>query len=388
MDELEALRGEIDRIDRELVELYRQRREVTAQVGRYKLAAGAPVTDRKREETLLEEKRRLTGDPALYTDITELFELIMSQSRRQQRELMSGAEPKERFAAFQAALMAARRPVEQPSVAYQGQPGAYSEEAAFLFFGESARLFHVDRFGQVFQALAEGAADYGVVPIENSSTGAINDVYDLLGKYGCYIVGEQNVTVSHCLMAPAGARLESIREVYSHEQGFFQSEEFLKGYPEWERVRMLNTAASAKFVAERGDRSRAAIASRRAAELYGLSVLAERINFSARNSTRFVVVSPVPELREGCDKISARFTLEHESGSLYRVLSVFALHRLNLLKIESRPMAEKNWEYQFYADFTGRLEDPEMADVVRGLIEASSSLRILGNYRADAGARE
>ncbi|SMC76692.1 bifunctional chorismate mutase/prephenate dehydratase [Papillibacter cinnamivorans] len=385
MDKLDCLRGEIDAVDAALTELYERRRELTAQVGEYKRGKGLGVTDPKREAEALAARRALLRDRSLGADLTALFELIMSQSRRQQRLLQDRAGNGATEPSGSPVWREIRRPLERPTVAYQGLPGAYGEEAAALFFGKEASYIHTESFEGVFTVLSQGRADYGVVPIENSSTGAINAVYDLLGKYGFYIVGEQSVRVCHCLLAPRGAVLDGIRQVYSHEQGFFQSEEYLRRYPQWQRIPLLNTAEAARFVAESGDPARAAIASSRAADIYSLTVLAEGINFSDKNSTRFVVVSPGMEIREGADKISALFTLEHESGSLYRALSIFAVSGLNLLKIESRPIPDRSWEYRFFVDFSGRLGEGGMDNVIRELRENSRSFQILGNYRSNMG---
>lgn len=385
MDELNSLRKEIDAVDAALTELYERRRKLTAQVGEYKRGKGLRVIDTSREAEVLEARRSLLHDRTLEADLTVLFELIMSQSRRQQRLLQERAGTEGKDQADLPAPGEIRRPVTRPTTVYQGLPGAYGEEAAALFFGESASYIHVESFEGVFTALSEGGADYGVVPIENSSTGAINTVYDLLGKYGFFIVGEQGVRVSHCLLVPRGATLDGIERVYSHEQGFFQSEEFLRRYPRWQRIPLLNTAEAARFVAEEGDPAKAAIASSRAAAIYGLTVLAEGINFSEKNVTRFVVISPKMELREGSDKISAMFTLEHESGSLYRALSIFAVSGLNLLKIESRPIPDRSWEYRFFVDFSGRLGGDGMDNILRELRENSRSFQILGNYKSNMG---
>ena len=380
MEELKSLREEIDGIDRQIAALFQQRMKVTEQVGRYKLRRQMKVLDEEREKQVLAAKTALSDDPAMQSALTTLFETIMSISRRQQRLLVAEQDPwYDRFLADRAA---ARPALEQPRVLYQGEPGAYADEAAARFFGEEIPRGRVETWEEVFLALKEGKADYGVVPIENSSTGSINQVYDLLARYGAHIVGEQTVKVEHCLMAPKGAVLEGITAVYSHEQGLAQCEEYLKQHPGWERCAVLNTAAAAKYVAQTGDVTKAAIGSRRAAALYGLEVLAEGVNFNADNYTRFVVVSPVMELREGADKISALFTLPHRSGALYRIMTVFAVAGLNMMKLESRPIVGKSWEYLFFVDFTGSLEQAGMDGVLHELTQTASSFRVLGNYRA------
>ena len=237
-------------------------------------------------------------------------------------------------------------------------------------------------FTDVFAALDAGEADYAVLPVENSSTGSIRQVYDLLAQYRYYIVGEWQVKVEHCLMALPGVTMDDIRTVYSHEQGLMQSERFLDAHRDWHRVPTLDTAGSAKEVAASGDRTAAAICSRRAAQLYGLNILAEKVNYNNANTTRFVVVSPVPEHRTERNKISALFTLPHQSGSLHEILTIFAVQNLNLLKIESRPIPGRNWEYLFFLEFTGDLEAPGMDGVLHELSQLAAGMRILGNFKA------
>lgn len=378
MDELLTLRGRIDAIDTQIVELFRQRMDVTEQVGKYKLERGLPVLDRSREAQVLSRKAELAG-AELKDDVTALFETVMSLSRRQQQRLMAESVPTW-LAELDKAVRSARAPLERPAVLYQGEPGAYAEEAAAAFFGEDCDRDHVTNWEDIFAALRDGRADYGVLPIENSSTGSINQVYDLLGKYGAYIVGEQTVRVEHCLMAPRGARLDALQEVRSHEQGLLQCEIFLKDHPGWVQTAMRNTAVAAKSVADGGDPTKAAIGSRRCAALYGLDVLAEKINFNDENYTRFVVVSPALELRPEREKISTLFTLSHQSGTLYRALSVFAHAGLNLMKLESRPIPGRSWEYRFFVDLSGDLTAPGMTETLREAAEATEEFRVLGNY--------
>ena len=215
MSELNELRGEIDAIDAQLTELFLRRMDVTRRVGEYKQAHGIPVLDPAREREVLAKKTAQVSDPALRDDVTALYEGIMGISRRQQRRLGNETGQGE-CAQVLAALDKARPPLERPRVLYQGEPGAYADEAAARFFGEDIPRSHVETWEEVFQTLRRGEADYGVVPIENSSTGSISQVYDLLAQYGHSIVGEQTVKVDHCLAAPAGTRLEEVATVYSH----------------------------------------------------------------------------------------------------------------------------------------------------------------------------
>ena len=382
MDELERLRKEIDEIDAGIVRLFERRMAVTEQIGRYKQKNGLPVLDNRRQQEVLESKAALPEDPSLRADVVMLYETIMGLSRRQQRGIVREGLQEPNYARVEAAVKNLRQPPEHPAVAYQGVPGAYSEQAAADFFGSGAEITGLPRFEDVFLAIREGRADYGVVPIENNSTGGIRQIYDLLARYEFYLVGETAVRVEHCLCAPEGADLDTITNVYSHEQGLFQCERFLSRFP-WKRVPQEDTAGSARIVAESGDRSKAAICSSRAAELYGLEILERNINTNTNNTTRFVIVSPVMELPEGRDKICISLTTAHHSGSLHEILTIFARHGLNLVKLESRPVQGKNWEYMFFIDFTGDLTASGMDGVIRELMNTAFGLRVFGNFRSN-----
>lgn len=383
MQDLHVSRAKIDAIDQQLCALFEQRMAVCQEVAAYKTANGLPVLDAQRERQVLEAKRALVTEPALLPHVTSLFETIMAQSRQLQARCVTPQSGK------QEALDDCRRivawdgpPLQTRRVLYQGQPGAYGEEAAMGYFGADCERTNLKTWDGVFRGVKEGFCDFGVLPIENSSTGSINDVYDLLSKFGCYIVGEQIVRVEHCLLGVAEATMQTITDVYSHEQGLMQCRAFLDQYPKWGQHELANTALAAKFVAESGDPAKAAVASRRAAELYNLQILQTRINENAQNYTRFIVVAAEPRFAPDANKVSVSFTVAHTEGSLYRALGVFARHGLNLMKLESRPVPKEHWEYRFFADFTGNLREPSMDAVLAELIDETVSLRILGNYRA------
>ena len=382
MSQLEEYRAKIDAIDAQLSRLILERMEVTGRVGKYKKAQGIPVLDAQREKQVIAAKTALTDDPAGKADLAALYESIMAISRRQQRKLVREGSEDRGYARWLKALEDRRSPVERPRVVYQGEPGCYSEEAAAGFFGERVESKGLPWFDDVFAALSRGEADYAMLPIENSSTGSIRQVYDLLAQYDFSLVGEWQGKVEHCLAALPGVKLEDIKTVYSHEQGLMQCDKFLDGHRDWARVPVLDTAGSAKQVSETKDRNAAAICSRRAAKLYGLNVLAYPINHNTANETRFVVVSPKLELREGRDKISAIFSLPHQSGSLHEILTIFAVQGLNLQKLESRPILGRGWEYLFFLDFTGDLTAPQMDGVLHELSQLSADFRILGNFKA------
>lgn len=384
MSKLDELRAQIDDIDAQMIALFEKRMDVTRQVGEYKKENDLPVLDRKREEEVLAKKEAMLKNKYLKTEVKDFFSSIMAISRRQQRALMADQSRLEHFETYKNVVKAAREPVSNPRVYYQGVAGAYAEEATALFFGEEVERSSAVTWRDLFELLMADKADYIVVPIENNSTGSINAVYDLLAEYGTYVVGEQMVKVDHCLSVLPGTKPEEITDVYSHEQGFFQSEEFLAQHSGWKRNAVLNTAAAAQLVQESGDHSKAAICSRRAAQLHGLEVLEEGINTSKDNYTRFFIVSKEMEIREGSDKISLMFTLPHEPGTLNNILGILAVHQMNMLRLESRPMPGKGWEYRFFVDVEGNLRDGELNSVLFEIVENTLTLGILGNYKKGA----
>lgn len=380
MSKLDELRQSIDQIDQELVQLFERRMAVTEQVGRYKQEIGMPVLDAAREREVLAKKVDLISNPALQSDVVRLYENIMAISRRQQRNLVLEGQENPDFSKIMGDIARAGAPIPDPRVVYQGEPGAYSEMAAVDFFGEDVNALGLEQFEDVFLALKEGRADYAVVPIENSSTGAIRQIYDLMTQYDCFVVGETTVAIQHCLMALPGVTLEEIQTVYSHEQGLFQCEQYLNQHPKWNRVPQADTAGSANMVAQSGDRTKAAICSKRSASIYGLEILAEAINSNANNTTRFVVISTRMELRPGRDKVSTCFRVPHQSGSLQEILTIFAVHDLNMVRLESRPIQGRSWEYLFFLEFTGDLTADGMEGVFRELTQSSDQFRVLGNF--------
>ena len=384
MSKLDALRAQIDDIDAQMIALFEKRMDVTRQVGEYKKENDLPVLDRKREEEVLAKKEAMLKNKYLKTEVKDFFGSIMAISRRQQRALMADKSRLEHFESYKNVVKAAREPVAAPRVYYQGVAGAYAEEATALFFGEDVQRSNAATWRDLFELLMADKADYIVVPIENNSTGSINAVYDLLAEYGAYVIGEQMVKVDHCLCVLPGTNMDEITDVYSHEQGFFQSEEYLAQHGGWKRNAVLNTAAAAQLVSGCGDRSKAAICSRRAAQLHGLEVLEEGINTSKDNYTRFFIVSKEMEIREGSDKISLMFTLPHEPGTLNNILGILAVHQMNMLRLESRPMPGKGWEYRFFVDVEGNLHDEELNSVLFEIVENTLTLGILGNYKKGA----
>lgn len=374
MTELEILRKKIDEIDKQLLPLFLSRMECTSEVAEYKRKNNMPVLDKKRELEILQNKAEMVG-PEKAEAVYNFYSSVMAISRAAQRKALGREEELSLDEHFCGDSLK-----DNPVVAYQGVVGAYSESALMKFFGENTKRINVKAFEDVFTAILEGKADYGVLPLENSYTGSITEVYDLLAEKNFYIVGETDIPIEHCLVGLPDAELSDIRTVYSHEQGFMQSKPFFENLPDIEFQPYYNTALSAKMVSESGDKTKAAIAGKRTTELYGLKILAENINQSMKNTTRFAVVAKRGIINERCNKISAVFTLPNETGALSSVMSVFAASGFNMVKIESRPSHDKNFEYLFFVDFEGNFMDDKVKQFAGDIKEQTSYFKILGNY--------
>lgn len=265
-------------------------------------------------------------------------------------------------------------------VAFQGERGAYSEEAAVQFFGEAIVPIPCASFDLVFDQVINGDSDYGIVPVENSLAGSIHRNYDLLLRHDLHIVGETAVRVIHSLIAHRGVKLEQVRRVFSHPQALAQCEKSLDRWPHLEREATYDTAGSVKLLKEQGILDGAAIASRRAAEIYDMEILAEGIEDNAENYTRFVVLSREAVAPHGPSKTSIVFSMANVPGALFKTLAVFALRDIDLTKIESRPLQGRAWDYFFYVDFAGGLHEQRCQNALNNLREITSFLKILGSY--------
>ena len=373
--DLGELRQGIDEIDRQIVELYERRMEISRQVAEYKIGTGKKVFDKVREEEKLRSVRAMAHNAFNSHGIEELFEQIMSMSRKLQYQLLT-----ERGSLGRLPFIGVDNlETEKARVVFQGAEGAYSQAAMEMFFGSQASSFHVDTFRDAMMAIDEGSADFAVLPIENSTAGVVSEIYDLLVEFENYIVGEQIIRIEHCLLGVPGAAEEEIRTVFSHPQSLMQSARYLSG-KDWKQISMPNNAFAARKVAREKDRSQAAIASEHAGNIYGLEILKKGINQSESNSTRFIIVTNQKIFRKDAGKVSICFEVPHESGSLYHMLSHIIYNNLNMTKIESRPIEDRNWEYRFFIDFDGNLADGAVKNALRGLRDEARNMKILGNY--------
>ena len=376
MTDLLVLRDEIDKIDRQMVELFEKRMEICGEVAEFKINTGKKVFDKEREESKLKTLGALAHSDFNRHGVMELFQQVMAMSRKLQYQLLeeNGVKGKLDFICVDE--------IEKTDVrvVYQGLEGAYAHQATLEFFGETVNCFHVERWRDAMEAIKEGSADYAVLPLENSTAGIVSDNYDLLNEYNNYIVGEKVVYVDHVLMGQPDAELSDIENVCSHPQALMQCAKFLDEHREWKQFSMSNTAVAVKSVKDSGDKTKAAIGSRQAANYYGMKILKEGMCHGKANSTRFIVVTNQKIFEKNAKKISVCFEVPHVSGSLYNILSHFIYNDLNMNKIESRPIPEKQWEYHFFVDFDGNLNDSAVKNALRGIKEETTNFKILGNY--------
>ncbi len=376
MKNLDKIREEIDAIDSRIVSLYEERMQRTAEVAEYKISVGKQVLDKQREAEKLEKVKSLVSHEENRYGVEELFEQIMAMSRKRQYQLLNERGLTQELGFTQVDSL----PFYTRKVVYQGTEGAYSQLAMKAYFGEETESFHVDTWREAMEAIEKNQADYAVLPIENSSAGIVGENFDLMLEYENYIVAEQTIKIEHALLGLPGAELSEVRAVYSHPQALMQSVDFLNEHRSWERIPVNNTAMAAEQVLKEQRRDQAAIASQVTAEIYGLKILKNNINYSEDNSTRFIIVGGEKIRIKGAGKVSICFEVSHESGSLYRMLSHFMFNNLNMVKIESRPIKDKSFEYRFFVDLEGSLSDGAVQNALKGLQDEALYVKVLGNY--------
>ncbi|MBN1161952.1 MAG: prephenate dehydratase [Dehalococcoidales bacterium] len=349
---LDDLRKKIDQIDARIVELIAERQNISREIGKGKNKTSRLIEDRERELRVLKRVRALARDKKISPgDVESIYRQIIDASKK----------------------------IQGVAVAFQGEPGAYTEEAAQRFFGKSTRGVPYDTIDEVFEAVETGDVPFALVPVENSLEGSITRAYDLLLDSPLMVCGETEMRISHCLIAMAGAGLDTIKFVYSHPQALAQCRNFLKQLSA-EVVPASDTAGSVRMIKEEKRLDYAAVASARSAELYGMKVLAKEIEDNPHNFTRFFVLSKEDSPPTGNDKTSIVFSLKHRAGALYDCLGEFAMRNINLSKLESRPTRHQPWEYNFYMDISGHHEEKEVRAAIRALAEHAVFVKILGSY--------
>ncbi len=373
MRDLSEIRKDINRIDDELIKLFSQRMECAKEVGRYKKERGIPVLNEQREREILDDVAKKGGE---YGNAARLlFSNLMELSRALQHNIIgSGKELREKI------LNAKSAPgCESLTVAYQGIPGANSHEAARTLFPD-AEVISCKSFADVFDAVSDGSAALGVLPVENSNAGSVSAVYDLILKHRFYIVGALDLPIEHCLGGLRQSTPEDIDTVWSHPQALAQCEDYIASHGLMSASK-ANTAVAARDVARERRLNVAAICSRAAIKEYGLQILDEGLQDYAGNTTRFIVISRELIITADANKISLCFSLPHVHGALYSLLCRFNSLGLNLTKIESRPIKGKDFEYLFYLDFTGSVHSENVVELLCQLGEEMPEFSFLGNYK-------
>ena len=375
--DINELREQIDETDQEIIKLYGKRMEIARAIGLYKREHNLPVYDSERERNLLNKAAEQAGED-YEQGIRALFHLLMDHSRMHQE--MDG-HPESRLGQ-QIRNAVAEMPAvfpEKAMIACQGVEGAYSQLACEKMIRYPS-IMYCRTFENVFGAIDSGLCQYGILPIENSLAGSVNSVYDLMIQHHCYIVRSVRIKIDHTLLALPGTRMEEIREIYSHEQAIQQCSAFLSRHKEWHVNVCTNTAAAARMVAESGRKDAAAISSGHCAALYGLDCLSSEIQNNSNNHTRFICISKKPEIYPGADHTSLMLVLPNHPGSLYQLLSRFNALDINLIKLESRPLPGRDFEFMFYFDLEVSVGSSTFSRLIEELDITLNQFSYLGCY--------
>ena len=375
--DINQLRTEIDGVDRQLIELFRQRMDISDQIAAYKQSVGKAIHDPERERKKLVEVANMVP-PELRTSAVMLFSTLFELSSTQQMKAMDNTTS----LADQITAAIENTPKQFPQypiVACQGVEGAYSQIACEKLF-RTPNIMYFQNFEGVFSAIENGLCEYGILPIENSTAGSVNRIYDLMAQHNCYVARSVRLKIDHSLLTKKGVKKEQIREIFSHEQAISQCAEFLKTMPNVTVTVVENTAVAAKMVAESSRDDVAALSSHSCASLYGLECLAPSVQDKGNNYTRFICISKKLEIYPGADRTSIMCVVPHRPGSLYKVLSRFFALGINLQKLESRPIPDRDFEYMMYFDFDTPLYSREFVQVISELETMCEDFRYFGSY--------
>lgn len=374
--DLSEIRKEIDNIDSQLIELFKKRMECSRQVANYKKATNTSIMNLKREQEILDKVEEQGGEFGYAAQM--LFSNILELSRGLQHDIIgSGKEIRKEIGSAKNSINKSK----DVKIALQGIVGSNSHEATTKLFPDCQPVFYKS-FAEVFEAVNNGVADYGVLPVENSSAGSVADVYDLILKYRFYIVKALDLPIEHCLCSIKQSELSDIEQVWSHPQALAQCTEFINNH-NFATVPSPNTAIAAMDIAKEKRLNCAAICTEKAAQEYNLKVLVKGCQNEKDNSTRFIVISKELIIPDDADKVSLCFSLPHIKGSLYNVLGRFNSNGMNLTKIESRPRDGVSFEYLFYLDFQGSVHSDKVMNMLCALSEEMPEFSFLGNYKED-----
>ena len=374
--DLSQYREQIDQIDDELIALFARRMETAAQIAQWKRQAGKPVMDASRERAKLLDV--MEKCPAEFKDYAvSLYSLLFELSRSYQHRILDSSS------ALTEQITAAIENTDPlfpktATVACQGVEGAYSQLACEKLF-RLPNIFYFNSFDAVFSAIEKGLCRYGIIPLENSTAGSVNKVYDLMMRHNFRIVRSVRLKVDHNLLVKPGTRMEDIKEIYSHEQAINQCARYLQKFSGVKIIPCENTAMAAKYVSEAGSGA-AALSSRSCAKLYGLTCLEESVQDQGNNYTRFICISKNLEIYPGADRTSLMLVLPHTPGSLYKVLSRFYALGINLNKLESRPLPERDFEFMFYFDLDTPVYSPQFTQLMGELQNICEEFNYLGSY--------
>ena len=375
--ELSEYRNKLDSIDEEILRLFSERMNIAAEIASWKQENSLPVLDVRREKEKLQRIEEMS-DPELSDYTFTLFSMLMELSRSRQNRILHRESPETR--AIEAALRDTPQLFpEKAIVACQGVEGAYSGIACEKLFARPS-IFYFSSFDAVFTAVEKGLCRYGVIPVENSTAGTVNAVYDLMVKHDFRIVRSIRINVDHNLLLRPGTKAEDITEIYSHGQALTQCAGFLQRFPNAKIIPCENTAVAAKMVAESADPGVAALSSRSCAKLYGLEILMASVQDSDNNYTRFICISKNLEIYPGADHTSLMMVIRDEPGTLHHVLARFYVLGINMHKLESRPIPGRNWEYRFYFDLDTSVYSPKFIQLMGELGDICEEYEYLGSY--------
>jgi len=375
--DLKDLRDKIDAIDDELVQLFVKRMEISAQVADYKKANGLPIYVPAREREILQDVAEKAGpEMANYTRV--LYSMLFELSRSYQKKRNTQATPLYQNITHSIESTDKLFP-QAPMVACQGVEGAYSQIACEKMF-KAPFIMYFKNFEGVFNAIDQGLCQYGILPIENSTAGSVKKVYDLMISHNFSIVRTFRMKIDHNLIAKHGAKLSDIKEIYSHEQAINQCSAFLSTLNGVKIIPVENTAVAAKMVADSGRTDVAAISSRYCEELYDLDCLADSVQDKGNNRTRFICISKNLEIYPGSDKTSIMMVLSHKPGALYKVLARMYVLGINVIKLESRPIADRDFEFMFYFDLETSIYSEEFVQLMCELDDICEEFKYLGSY--------
>ena len=374
---LEQMREEINQIDQKLVDLFRRRMELSKSIGAYKQERQLPVQDPARERELLGRVAEQAGEE-LSEYAQSVYQTILAVSRSYQN-----AESTRRSGTYQQIQAMLEKTPElfpqRSSVACQGVEGAFSQLACQRLF-KLPNIMFFQSFEHVFKAVESGMCQFGVLPIENSTAGSVNKIYDLMLEHNFFIVRSARLKVSHNLLVKPGVKLEDVREIYSHEQAINQCSDFLGSLKNVKITVCENTAVAAQMVSQSDRTDVAAISSRLCAEQYSLQRLKTSVQNQGSNYTRFICISKIPQIYPGADKTSIMMIVPHRPGSLSHILTKFSILGINLTKLESRPLPEREFEFMFYFDLEASVYAPEMERLFLDLESECETIRYLGSY--------